>query len=201
VAEAIGVSFLIAGHFGFAAAVKARERTIPLWALMLACQWLDVVFIPLFLSHIERIEPVPGTQGGYGEGIIYADYTHSLIGALLLSLAFGVAFLRRGKRDAVVLGAVVFSHWVLDLVVHRADMPILPGNAGNLPRLGFGLWQVPVASALVELALVSVGAYVYWKAAREVVVAAKQAPSKAHRAAAIVGIAGVITLALSWFGL
>jgi hypothetical protein len=57
----------------------------------------------------------------------------------------------------VVVGIVAFSHWVLDLVVHRADMPLLPGNAGSLPRFGFGLWRFPLASATVEFALVAVG--------------------------------------------
>jgi hypothetical protein len=60
-----------------------------------------------------------------------------------------------------VLGAVVFSHWLLDLVVHRGDMPILPGSAGDLPLLGFGLWKAPVASILVELALIVAGAWLY----------------------------------------
>jgi hypothetical protein len=47
---------VIAGHFGFAALVKAKERETPLWALMLATQWLDVVFVPLFILGVERIE-------------------------------------------------------------------------------------------------------------------------------------------------
>ncbi len=54
---------MIAGHFGFAAMVKARERTTPLWALMLATVWLDIVFVPLFMLHIETMEPVaPGMR-------------------------------------------------------------------------------------------------------------------------------------------
>lgn len=57
---------MIAGHFGFAAAVKSREQQTALWALMLACQWIDVVFVPLFLLGVVRIGPVPGTDGGYG---------------------------------------------------------------------------------------------------------------------------------------
>ena len=73
---------MIAGHFGFAALVKSRERQAPLWALMLSTVWLDIVFVPLFLAGIETIELVPGTHGGYGAGIIHADYTHSLVGAL-----------------------------------------------------------------------------------------------------------------------
>ena len=140
---------MIAGHFGFAAGVKARERAVPLWALMLACQWLDVVFVPLLLLGVERLEPLDG--GGYGKVIIHADWTHSLLGALLLSALLG-AFWR--GRARIVIGAVAFSHWVLDLIVHRADMPLLPANAGGFPRLGFGLWRWPAATALVELALV-----------------------------------------------
>jgi hypothetical protein len=161
---------MIAGHFGLAAAVKARETATPLWALMLATVWLDVVFVPLFLSGIETITPVPGVGSGYGASIIHADYTHSAIGALALSGLFGgAAGLRWGRRAGWVLAAVAFSHWLLDLVVHRADMPVLPGNLGGLPRLGFGLWRAPLAATLAELALVVGGAWLYWREARAAV--------------------------------
>jgi membrane-bound metal-dependent hydrolase YbcI (DUF457 family) len=193
---------VIAGHFGFAALVKARERPAPLWALMLATVWLDIVFVPLFVAGIETIEVLPGTHGGYGTGIIHADYTHSLVGALLLSLLFGVFFgARAGRRTAVVLALVSFSHWVLDLIVHRADMPLLPGNAGHFPKFGFGLWRFPAASAVVELVLVAAGAWVYWRAAREVSLAA----GSGQRRAAVVGwmilIGGTLVLALDVTGL
>ncbi len=129
---------MVAGHFGFAAAVKAKAPSAPLWALMLATVWLDIVFVPLYAAGIESLQPIAG--GGYGEVIIHADYTHSLLGAGVLALLFGlVAAVPWGRRVGMVLGAVVFSHWLLDLIVHRADLPILPGNAGELPRLGFGL--------------------------------------------------------------
>jgi hypothetical protein len=100
---------MIAGHFGFAALVKARERSVPLWALMLATVWLDLAFIPLFLAGIETIETVPGLHAGYGAGVIHADYTHSLLGALLLSVIFTAAAAAAwGRRSGIVLGAVVF---------------------------------------------------------------------------------------------
>jgi hypothetical protein len=191
---------MIAGHFGFAAALKARERRAPLWALMLATVWLDILFVPLFVAGIERIEPVAGTSGGYGNAVIYADYTHSLIGAALIAVVFGlVAGVPWGRRVGFVLGAVVFSHWLLDLIVHRGDLPILPGNAGGLPRLGFGLWRVPVASAAVELTLVIAGAYLYWRAAAETT---RVAGAAGNRQAALVGslmlAAGVVTLAVDF---
>jgi membrane-bound metal-dependent hydrolase YbcI (DUF457 family) len=156
---------VIVGHYGLAAGAKSVDRRAPLWSLMLATQWLDVVFIPLFLLGIETIETLP--PGGYGEVAIHADYTHSLIGSLVLAAAFGaIAWWRWDRRLGLLLGAVAFSHWVLDLIVHRADMPILPGNAGNLPLLGFGLWAMPVASILLEAALLVFGVFFYWRSAR-----------------------------------
>ena len=187
---------MIAGHFGFAAIVKSREPRVPLWSLMLATVWLDIVFIPLFLAGIETLTPVPGLHGGYGENIIHADYTHSLIGALILSAAFGLIFsVRWGKRCAIVLGAVSFSHWILDLLVHRHDMPILPANVGNLPRLGFGLWQVRTGSMLAELLLVVLGALCYWRAAGAVTAAAQKGRTRAIITAILIFLCGVAVLA------
>ena len=158
---------MIAGHFGFAAGVKSVERHVPLWSLMLATVWLDVVFVPLFLAGIETIEKAPDATGSYGGGIIHANYTHSLVGAVLLSLIFGWVFSWFwGRRTGTILGLVAFSHWVLDLLVHRADMPLLPGAIGGMPTFGLGLWRYPTIAALVELALVVAGSWLYWRAAR-----------------------------------
>jgi hypothetical protein len=192
---------VIAGHFGFAAGVKGREPSAPLWALMLATVWLDIVFAPLYAMGVERIDMVPGSGGGYGNGIIHADYTHSLVGAALLAFLYGLVASRPwGRRVGTILGVVVFSHWVLDLVVHRADMPLLPGNAGGLPLLGFGLWRVPAASAAVELALVVAGSLLYWRAARRLVLTADPVDQRRARlVGALVAIAGVATLALDLF--
>lgn len=193
---------MIAGHFGFAAIVKSREPRVPLWSLMLATVWLDIVFIPLFLRGIETLKPVPGLHGGYGENLIYADYTHSLIGALALSVVFGLIFgVRWGKRCAIVLGLVSFSHWILDLLVHRHDMSILPGNVGNLPRLGFGLWQIRTSSILVELLLVTLGALCYWRAAGVVTAAAQRGRTRAMITTVLIFLCGVTVLALDVTGL
>lgn len=194
---------MIAGHFGFAAAVKSYERQTPLWALMLACVWLDVVFVPLFVSGLETIANAPGTHGGYGAAIIHADYTHSLLGSLVLSLVFGViAAIFWGPRTGSVLAAVVFSHWLLDLVVHRADMPILPGNSGNLPRLGFGLWRYPFAAAAVEAALVLVGAFLYWRVAWATVPPDNAAlRRRANLAALLIAACGIAVLAFDVTGI
>ena len=155
---------MITGHFGVAASAKLVGPSAPLWSLMLATMWLDVVFAPLYVAGVETLDTPPG--GGYGASVIHADYTHSLLGAVVLSAMFGgLGAWRWGRRVGVVLGAVAFSHWVLDLIMHRADLPLLPGNAGGLPLLGFGLWRVPVASILLEAVLLLGGVLLYWRAA------------------------------------
>lgn len=193
---------MIAGHFGFAALVKSREQRVPLWALMLATVWLDILFVPLLLAGIETLQPVSGLRGGYGENIIYADYTHSLIGALALSAIFGLACaLCWGKRCGTVLGLVAFSHWILDLLMHRHDMPLLPGNWGHLPRLGFGLWQIRSGSILAELVLVLCGAWFYWRAAHSVTTSANVRRARATATSLLILISGIAVLALDVTGI
>jgi hypothetical protein len=170
---------MIAGHFGLAAGVKAKAPRLPLWALMLATFWLDVIFIILYPFGIESLSQV---HPGYGGALIHAYYTHSLVGALLIAAVTGwLASYLWGQRGGMVIGAVVFSHWLLDLIVHRPDLPILPGNAGNLPLLGFGLWEFPVASAIVALALVLVGAYLSYRQAASLPVPANTNSSDQRR--------------------
>jgi hypothetical protein len=193
---------VIAGHFGFALAVKSRTLSAPTWALMLACQWLDIIFVPLFLLGVEHIQPVLAEKpDAYGGAIIFADYTHSLLGAALLAAALGALIaLRYGRKVGLVVGLVAASHWLLDLPMHHADMPMLPGNVGHLPRVGFGLWRSPTASALLELVLVVAGSVLYWQAARRTA----SGRGDLHRRANVCGVmaltAGLLTLGLNVLG-
>jgi membrane-bound metal-dependent hydrolase YbcI (DUF457 family) len=191
---------MIAGHFGFAALVKSRERQAPLWALMLAAVWLDIVFVPLFVAGVETITIV-GRPGGYGAGIIHADYTHSLVGAIALSVVFGLAFgWRWGSRTAIVLGLVSFSHWVLDLLVHRADMPLFPSHDLNQFRFGIGLWRYPWTAASMELLLVVMGAWLYWRAARAITLEDDKARQRARLVSLLILIGGIVVLGLDVSG-
>jgi membrane-bound metal-dependent hydrolase YbcI (DUF457 family) len=166
---------------------------------MAATQLIDIAFVPLLLSGVETIDSSAGV--GYGKAVIHADYTHSLIGTLIMALIAGWAAAKAwGKRGGITIGAVVFSHWLLDLLVHRADMPVLPGNAGNLPLLGFGLWTSPALSALVELALIAAG-FVLYVVSLIRSGAHKRHTGKAWTAAAAMGLLLGLSLATDYFGI
>jgi hypothetical protein len=194
---------MTSGHFGFAAIVKSSDPKVPLWALMFSTYLLDFIFIFLTAFGIEFFAPLDPAHPAYGQVLIHAYYSHSLLGAAIIAVIAGlIARWAWGKKAGLIIGAIVFSHWLLDLIVHRPDLPILPGNLGNLPLLGFGLWQVPIAAALLELALALGGAYLYYRSARH---APAEAKDKRHiRALVASGVTGlllVLLLAADYFNL
>jgi hypothetical protein len=129
--------------------------------LFLAVQWLDVLWSVLVMFGVEKLRIVKGFTEANAMDLSYMPYTHGLIGALALSAALGaiaILFLRERRTAifAVVAGAV-FSHWLLDLVVHVPDLPLL----GNSLKVGFGLWRHVWLSLTLELAILYGGAAIY----------------------------------------
>jgi hypothetical protein len=190
---------MITGHFGLAAGAKRVDVGAPLWILMLATVWLDIIFVPLLLLNVETIESLPG--GGYGRSVIHANYTHSLVGALILSAVLGApAWWRWGRRVGLLVAAVAFSHWILDLIVHRADLPLLPGNLGGLPLLGFGLWRVPAASIALEALILLGGVFIYWRTARSLTFSPRRGVTPTLVSAVMLGC-GAVVLVLDALGI
>jgi hypothetical protein len=148
------------GHYGPAFGAKAAVQRVPLWVYFIAVQWLDVVWSSLVLLGIEKVRIVPGFTQGSTLDLYFMPYTHGLIGALILSVLFGgiVAFFVRAQKRAVffIVAAAVFSHWVLDLVVHMPDLWIW----GDL-KIGFGLWRWLWISLPLELISLFAGAWLY----------------------------------------
>jgi len=152
------------GHFGASLAAKAAAPRIPLWQLVLATQALDILWavcVWLGLEHAAIDLALPSNPLTRGD----IRYTHSLLGAAVWSLLFGalaakVAPASEKRRTFVAVALVVASHWFLDLIVHRPDLPILPG----MPGLGFALWDRPAAAFWTEAMLVVAGsALLLWR--------------------------------------
>jgi hypothetical protein len=151
------------GHYGPAFAAKPLARQVPLWLLFVAVQWLDFCWSALILLGVEKARIVPGFTQASALDLYYMPFTHGLIGALVLSAVFGAAGLLivRTRRAAVftVLAAAVFSHWVLDLIVHVPDLPLIEDHM----KVGFGLWRWMWISLPLELAFLVVGAAIYMR--------------------------------------
>ncbi len=147
------------GHFGVGFGAKRAAPRVSLGTLFLAAQFLDLLWPTLLLLGIERVRIAPGITAATPLDFEYYPFTHSLLFAVIWGLALGAVYqmLRRYPRGAVVAGLLVVSHWVLDLVVHRPDLPLYPGGA----RYGFGLWNSVPWSLAVELAIFALGVWLY----------------------------------------
>jgi membrane-bound metal-dependent hydrolase YbcI (DUF457 family) len=152
------------GHFGLAMAAKKVAPGPSLGTLVLAAMLVDGVWPVFLLLGWERVEIVPGITAVTPLLFVSYPYTHSLVaGVLWGGLLAGAYFLRRRDRQgALWLAALVLSHWVLDFVSHRADMPLWPGG----PRVGLGLWYSVPATLAVEFALFGTGVWLYAAATR-----------------------------------
>jgi len=137
------------GHFAVALGAKKTAPKTSLGTLLLAAQWPDLVW-PLFLAFgWERAAIAPGDTAVTPVAFIRYPLSHSLLAdfgwALLLAGVYLV--FRKNRRGAFWVGACVMSHWLLDALSHRADLPLYPRGD---TLVGLGLWNSLFGTVLVE---------------------------------------------------
>ena len=154
------------GHYGLAFAAKRAAPRTSLGALAFAAQFCDELWPILLLLGVEQVRIVPGLMAASPLDFTYYPFSHSLLMAIVWgALVGGICYLlKRYGRGAWVLAILVVSHWFLDLVVHRPDLPLLPG--ANSPKVGWGLWNSIAATYAIELAIYAVGIVIYLRATR-----------------------------------
>jgi len=148
------------GHYGPAVWDTQRgkgEVLVPLWMGFLAVQFMDIVFALLAIFGLEG-----ETRMVDGMPLFTIPYSHSLVSALILAAIGGGLFKlirpKSGAKGFWVVFGLVFSHWVLDLIVHRPDLPLWPGSG---VELGFGIWNWPLLAFSLEIGLL-LAAFLYW---------------------------------------
>jgi len=153
------------GHFGVGLGSKSLAPKTSLGTLFLAAQFVDLLWPTLLLVGLERVEIAPGITRVTPLDFVHYPITHSLLAGIGWSLAFAAVYyaLRRYPRGAWVCGAAVLSHWVLDLVVHRPDLLLIPGGT---TRVGLGLWNSLPATLAAELLVFGGGLWLYLRATR-----------------------------------
>ncbi|GAB4322066.1 MAG: hypothetical protein Kow0074_13350 [Candidatus Zixiibacteriota bacterium] len=153
------------GHFGIGLGAKKLKSEISLGTLFFAAQFVDLLWPTLLLIGVERVEVMPGATAVTPLEFISYPISHSLLFAVIWGSVIGGLYMaiRKNVRGAVLLGLLVLSHWVLDLIVHHPDLPITPGES---VKVGLGLWDSLAGTLAVEGVIFAVGTYVYARITR-----------------------------------
>ena len=150
---------MFVGHTALARVSKARVPEAPLASLIAAVFALDLLWPVFLLLGIERVRIEPGNTAFTPLAFEAYPWSHSL----LLAGVWGVLAALLPRRHRLLVGGLVVSHWVLDLVAHRPDLPLWPGGS---PLLGLGLWNSVPGTLLVEGLLFGGAIYLYVRATR-----------------------------------
>ncbi len=149
------------GHYAPGFAAKALKHAPSLGAAFIAVQLVDFAWSAFVLTGVEHARITPGFLAMSDLELYDMPYTHSLVGALAWSALAAVVYRlidrKNGWPGALIIGALVFSHWLLDLLVHAPDLALYPGG----PKVGFGWWDNPILALGSELGLFALGFWLY----------------------------------------
>lgn len=161
---------MFVGHFGVGLAGRAATSRVSLGTWFLAVQFLDLLWPVFLLLGWEHVRVTPGYTRLNALDFYEYPISHSLFSAFGWGFVFAIVygFVRRGSvprsfRTGLLLGAGVLSHWVLDFLTHRPDLPLVPGMGRYV---GLGLWDHPVPAIALELAIYGLGIALYLRATR-----------------------------------
>lgn len=152
------------GHFAVALAAKKAAPSVSLGTWCVAAQFLDILWPVFLLAGVEKVAVEPGNTKVTPFDFLHYPWSHSLAMAILWAVAFaGIHFaFRRNAKGASLLVAVVLSHWFLDFLTHRPDLPLYPGGA----KIGLGLWNSVPGTLVLELGLFATGIFLYESSTR-----------------------------------
>lgn len=150
------------GHFALAFGAKRAAPRISLGALIAAAQWPDLLWPVLLLLGVERVTVAPGDTAFTPLRFDSYPVSHSLLATVIWALlGAGLWWLaRKDGRGAMVIGLLVLSHWVLDAVTHRPDLPLAPWSQSVV---GLRLWRSVPATVAVELGMFAIGVMLYFR--------------------------------------
>ena len=152
------------GHFAVAFAGKKAAPRVSLAALLLAALFADVLWPILVAVGAEEVRIAPGATVYTPLEFVSYPWSHSLLMLVIWAALFAAYYRSRpgGVRSGLVVGGLVLSHWVLDWITHKPDMPLWPRG----PRVGLGLWDSVTGTMVVEIALFVAGVFLYSRATR-----------------------------------
>lgn len=155
---------MLAGHLAVALVAKKVEPRLTFASALTAAFWLDFVWPVMLVLGLEKVRVDPGNTAFTHLAFDSYPWTHSLAAVLAWAAAGAALVLRstRSARAAACAGALVASHWFLDALTHRPDLPLWPGG----PLVGAGLWNSVPGTVALEGSMLALGLVAYQGATR-----------------------------------
>jgi hypothetical protein len=156
------------GHFALGFAAKKIAPRTSLGTLLVSTSFLDVLWPAFLVLGWEHVKIEPGNTAVTPLNFIDYPISHSLEGALIWGLLLGGAYYGLSKylRGTLVVGSLVVSHWILDWITHRPDLPLTFSEHSE--KVGLGMWNSLVATVVVESVMFGLGVFLYSRATRAV---------------------------------
>lgn len=150
------------GHYALAFAGKKIDKVPSLAIMFIAAQLLDLLWPIFVLLGIETFEIEVGNTAMTPLNFTFYPYSHSLMASIVWAVLFSMGYFlfTRNRKGSVVLGFLVFSHWILDFLTHRPDLPLSPFSSA---KVGLGLWNMPAIEMIIEISLFLAGVFLYYK--------------------------------------
>ena len=153
------------GHYAAGFAAKRIAPRASLGMLFAAAQLPDLIWPLFLLGGWERVRIVPNAGTFAHLEFTHYPISHSLLGTIVCGALLGVVYWAKSRDGygAVTVALLVMSHWLLDFVTHRPDLPLYPGGSA---RVGLGLWNSPAATVALEAAMFAGALAVYSRTTR-----------------------------------
>jgi len=150
------------GHFALGLASKKIDKRPPLAVMFIAVQFLDLLWPVFVLFGIETFQIEVGNTMMTPLNFTSYPYSHSLLASLVWGFLFGLTFylITKNRKGSLLLFGLVFSHWVLDFLTHRTDLPLSPFSD---IKVGLGLWNFPIIESVFEIGLFVAGVALYYR--------------------------------------
>ena len=150
------------GHLGAGFAAKSVDKKISLGTLFLASQFIDLLWPILLLLGLESVKIESGDTVVTPLNFISYPISHSMLGVIFWGILFGIVYYlgKKNLRGSILLGALVFSHWLLDLLTHRPDLQLFPWSDY---KVGLGLWNSFLGTVIVEGLIFALGVFIFYK--------------------------------------
>ena len=150
------------GHFGLAFGGKKIKNPPSLAIMFVAVQLLDLLWPIFVLTGLETFTIEPGNTDLTPLNFTYYPYSHSFLISVFWAILFGIIYyyFTKNRNNSIFLGLLVFSHWILDFITHRPDLPLSPFSDA---KFGLGLWNSPIIEIVLETGIFLVGLFLYTK--------------------------------------